>query len=144
MAFRRERAFLRTYWGSLYRLRREIAVTFLILTLLTALASAIVYWVEHPVQPMAYDSYWTALYWGVMTLTTVGYGDVAPMTPVGRTVTVFFAPIGISYLLMTISVLATAYVEATSPPESAVECPNCGERFVHKTEKADMPRAQLR
>ena len=57
------------------------AVIFLIVLFL---ASVAMYFLERDVQPVAFGSVPAALWWAVVTLTTVGYGDVVPMTPLGR------------------------------------------------------------
>ncbi|KAA0914675.1 ion transporter [Aquicoccus porphyridii] len=67
---------------------REEAATLLaafsILTILLIFAAAGAYWVEHAAQPEAFGSVPAAMWWSMVTLTTVGYGDVTPITPMGR------------------------------------------------------------
>ncbi len=67
---------------------REEAATlfaaFSILTILLIFAAAGAYLVEHEAQPEAFGSVPAAMWWSMVTLTTVGYGDVTPITPLGR------------------------------------------------------------
>lgn len=67
---------------------REEAATLLaafsILTILLIFAAAGAYMVEHEAQPDAFGSVPAAMWWSMVTLTTVGYGDVTPITPLGR------------------------------------------------------------
>lgn len=61
-----------------------LAAAFSILTILLVFAAAGAYLVEHRVQPEAFGSVPAAMWWSMVTLTTVGYGDVTPVTPLGR------------------------------------------------------------
>ena len=65
----------------------ELFLAFSLATLTLLVASTLLYWAEADAQPDKFGSIPRALWWGVMTLTTVGYGDVYPITPLGR----FFA-----------------------------------------------------
>ncbi len=61
-----------------------------------AVSSAIAYYAEHPTNP-GFATYGDALWWGIVTLTTVGYGDIVPHTSVGRWagVTIMFTGVGV-------------------------------------------------
>ncbi len=61
-----------------------LLAAFLILSVLLIFAAAGAYFVEHEAQPEAFGSVPAAMWWAMVTLTTVGYGDVTPITPLGR------------------------------------------------------------
>lgn len=68
-------------------LRQEASAffaTFSILTIVLLLAASGIYLIEHDVQPQAFGSIPAAMWWATATLTTVGYGDVTPITPMGK------------------------------------------------------------
>ncbi|WP_323777691.1 ion transporter [Leisingera sp.] len=61
-----------------------LLAAFMILAILLVFASAGAYLVEHQAQPEAFGSVPSSMWWAMVTLTTVGYGDVTPITPLGR------------------------------------------------------------
>ena len=64
--------------------RSEIVAAFMVLALLTVMASVLMYEAEHPVQPEKFYSVLTGMYWAMTTITTTGYGDLVPVTAAGR------------------------------------------------------------
>lgn len=70
--------------GALARSSRKIFVFFSIMIILTTIFGSLMYVIEGPAH--GYASIPTSIYWAIVTITTVGYGDVAPMTPAGRAV----------------------------------------------------------
>ncbi len=79
--------------------RREIVAAFTVLALLTVTASVLMYEAEHPVQPDKFDSVLTGMYWAMTTITSTGYGDLVPLTGMGRF-------IGFCTMLLSIAVVA--------------------------------------
>ena len=79
--------------------RSEIIAAFMVLALLTVTASVLMYEVENPVQPEKFDSVFTGMYWAMTTITTTGFGDLVPITPLGRFV-------GFMTMLLSIGVVA--------------------------------------
>jgi len=77
---------LRKDWEEVvvYQKKEELSVTMFITFLLLLLSSSIMYYVETDVQPEAFPNIMAAFWWGVATLTTVGYGDVYPITAIGK------------------------------------------------------------
>lgn len=64
--------------------KQEIIPAFAVLMVLTIAASVLMYQAENPVQPEAFDSIFTGMYWAITTITSTGYGDLVPITPAGR------------------------------------------------------------
>jgi voltage-gated potassium channel len=77
------------------------------------LASVAVHFLEREVQPIAFGSVPAALWWAVATLTTVGYGDVVPITPLGRLVAAFVMICGLGVFGLWTGILATGFAAET-------------------------------
>ena len=86
---------------------------------------------ENPHQPEIFSSIPASFYWAIVTLTTVGYGDVTPVTELGRILAGSFAMLGIGLFALPASILASGFMEQAEI-EDAEEweyCPHCGERL---------------
>lgn len=83
----------------------------LALILLVAGATAL-YWAEGAVQPDKFGSIPRALWWSAVTLTTIGYGDVSPITPLGKFIAVLVAVAGIGLVALPTGILASGFSEA--------------------------------
>ncbi|WP_417144387.1 ion transporter [Raoultibacter massiliensis] len=79
--------------------RHEIVAAFMVLALLTVTASVLMFQVENPVQPEKFDSVFTGMYWAMTTITSTGYGDLVPVTALGRF-------IGFCTMVLSIAVVA--------------------------------------
>jgi voltage-gated potassium channel len=77
------------------------------------LASVAVYFLERDVQPVAFGSVPAALWWAVATLTTTGYGDVVPVTPLGRLVAAVVMICGLGVFGLWTGILATGFAAET-------------------------------
>ncbi len=100
----------------------EIAVLVFALLIVLVLASSLVYYAERAAQPDAFSSIPAAAWWGIATVTTVGYGDVAPVTFAGRLAAAIVAVLGIGMFALPAGVLGSAFVRQLSDQP----CPHCG------------------
>lgn len=87
-----------------------VCIVFACILLLTG-ASAM-FWIEGDIQPDGFGSIPRALWWAVITLTTVGYGDVSPVTPLGKLVGSVMAVSGILLIAMPTGIIAAAFSDA--------------------------------
>jgi voltage-gated potassium channel len=95
-------------------LRQEssaIAAALFVLLLLLVVASSLAYLAEHEVQPHAFGTIPHAMWWAIVTLTTVGYGDVVPITPWGKVVGGLIGVIGIGMVALPAGLLASGFSE---------------------------------
>ena len=92
--------------------KSELIITTLMSSLLIFLGAVIMYFVEGSSQPEQFGSIPRALWWSMATLTTVGYGDVYPITSVGKVVASLIAIIGIAAVAMPSGILAAAFMRA--------------------------------
>ncbi|CAF4372823.1 unnamed protein product, partial [Adineta steineri] len=87
----------------------DFAVMIVILTLIAFLFGSAVYFAEEQSNGVAFDSIPTAVYWGIVTITGVGYGDIYPITVAGRIIACLCALVGAGMMGMLVSVLVDKY-----------------------------------
>jgi voltage-gated potassium channel len=92
--------------------RYELGVSLLAAGAVLLASAVMLYLVEGQVQPDAYGSIPRALWWSIVTLTTVGYGDVYPVTLAGRMLGGLTALAGIGLIAMPTGILAAAFSDA--------------------------------
>jgi voltage-gated potassium channel len=68
----------------------------------------------------------TSIYWAVVTLTPVGYGDIAPQTPIGKTLAVIVMLLGYGIIAVPTGIVTLELSRASNPPVSTEACPICG------------------
>ncbi|MFB6352346.1 MAG: ion transporter [Bradymonadaceae bacterium] len=91
--------------------REELASSGFIAFILLLVSSSAMYYAEHSVQPKAFSSIPATMWWGVETLTTVGYGDVVPQTALGKFIGMIVAIIGIGLFALPAGILASGFSE---------------------------------
>lgn len=106
--------------------RHELAVTAFAGVILLISAASGMYFVEHDAQPSNFSSIPAALWWGVVTLTTVGYGDVYPVTTLGRCLAAVIAMLGIGLFALPAGILAGGFAEQLHRKDESRTCPHCG------------------
>jgi voltage-gated potassium channel len=92
--------------------RYELGLTVLLSCALLIFGATALYWLEGELQPDKFGSIPRALWWAIITLTTIGYGDVYPLTALGRLVASLVAVTGIGLVAMPTGILAAAFSEA--------------------------------
>lgn len=92
--------------------------------------SFFMYYAEHEAQPDKFGSIPEAMWWGMATLTTIGYGDVVPITPLGKFLGGLFALAGVAILALPTGILSSGFFELLHKPGSKKHvCPHCGKEF---------------
>ena len=115
--------------GQAYRERKEeLLITFFVIGVLLIISSSIMYYFENAAQPEAFASIPAAMWWGVATLTTVGYGDVYPVTIIGKFLGAIIAILGIGVFALPTGIFASGIVEVIQSKDKEKEtiCPHCG------------------
>jgi len=96
-------------------------------------SAIIMYTVENPVQPEAFPNIISALWWAMCTLTTVGYGDVYPITGIGRFFASIISLVGIGIIAIPTGIIAAGFSEVINHSDHADDekkfCPYCGHKL---------------
>ena len=96
---------------ALKRTGPEIGVVFLGAGIMIVISAMALYYAEHDAQPQVYSSIPASLWWAVTTLTTVGYGDVSPITPTGKIVAAVVMLTGIGLIALPTSLISGAMTD---------------------------------
>jgi len=96
--------------AALASIKEELIVYLVLTTALLFLSSVGIYYCERDAQPEAFRSFFHAMWWSIATLTTVGYGDVYPVTGFGKVFTGLILVIGVSVLSVPSALIASALV----------------------------------
>lgn len=112
-----------------------------VLVILLVCASTLMFHLEHDAQPNAFSSIPATMWWGIVTLTTIGYGDMAPVTAGGRMLGGVVAVLGIGMFALPAGLLGAAFVDELGKARAArggdghagheghadgARCPHCG------------------
>ncbi len=106
--------------------REEMVLTTGLMMVLLVITASVMYFAENAAQPDKFGSIPASLWWAVATLTTVGYGDVYPVTPLGRVAAGFIAILGIGFFALPTAILGSGFVEAIESDKKDNTCPHCG------------------
>ncbi|MCB1199502.1 MAG: ion transporter [Leptospiraceae bacterium] len=108
--------------------KEELIISVLMTGVLLIMASVVMYEFEHEVQPKSFSSIMATMWWAVATVTTVGYGDVYPVTPIGQILSSIIALLGVGVMAIPTGILSAAFIEAMGKKNlSALKnCPHCG------------------
>lgn len=110
---------------ALLRSRHQIMLFLFTVLMLVTIFSSILYLIE-PAEA-GFSSIPTAIYWGIVTLTTVGYGDITPITPLGQFISVAIMLTGYSIIALPVGVFSAEVIRALRAERYSDEaCPGCG------------------
>ncbi len=99
--------------GEVFRRKyREMLVSMFFVSVLLMISSLLIYYAEHDAQPESFANAFSGLWWAVATLTTVGYGDIYPVTVAGRLLGTVIAVMGIGMVAIPTGILSSGFMEA--------------------------------
>ena len=109
---------------ALWRSRRKILVFLATVLTVVVVFAALMYLVEGPAN--GFTSIPTAMYWAVVTMATVGFGDIAPQTPLGRFIASVLILIGYSIIAVPTGIYTAELARSLQPRRLHARCPQCG------------------
>ena len=101
--------------------KEEIVLFLIVPSIMIFLSASGIYFFENEAQPEAFKSIYHSLWWAIVTLTTVGYGDVYPVTVGGKVFTTFVLTLGIGVVTVPAGLVATALTKARQLEEDEIE-----------------------
>jgi voltage-gated potassium channel len=112
--------------------KEELVIAVLTVASILLIAATLMYFVENAAQPDKFGSIPATMWWAIITLTTVGYGDVYPITPVGKLLGAIIAVLGVGMVALPAGILASGFAdEIRASRQRAAQagqvCPQCGQ-----------------
>ena len=107
--------------SAIYEERQSFLAALYLFTLALFIASALMYVLEHQAQPEAFASIPESMWWALITLTTVGYGDVSPITTLGKMVGALTALIGVGTVALLTGIIASAFTSQIEKRKALME-----------------------
>jgi voltage-gated potassium channel len=121
---------LRTLGRIVDKKKAELGITLMTGFLVLLIGSSLMYFVENPAQPEKFSSIPASLWWGVATLTTVGYGDIYPVTSLGQILGSIIAVVGIGLFALPAGIIASGFISELQKPKGYKKvCPHCGKEI---------------
>lgn len=105
--------------------KEELVMTMFFAFVLLLISSTLMYYAETEVQPEKFQSIGHSFWWAIATLTTVGYGDVYPITGLGKVISSFIAIIGIGFIALPTGIISSTFIGKIKNKQNTV-CRNCG------------------
>ena len=102
---------MRSLLSALHAERRTLVGCLVILAGAVLVFASLLYAIEHDVQPDKFGTIPQAMWWAIVTLGTVGYGDVVPVTPLGKLVSVFTIIGGLAMIALPVAIISSAFAD---------------------------------
>ncbi len=116
----------------------ELLITFFGSGLMLIISATLMYEIEHELQPDKFSNIFEAIWWAVATLTTIGYGDIYPITGGGQFLAAITALFGIGLVAIPTGIISVGFLEQIQARKDEEEgndtkkynyCPHCGEKL---------------
>ena len=118
---------LNLIWTVFKEKKAELAITGFITLLILIIASFLMYYIEGQAQPDKFPNIIASFWWAIATLTTVGYGDVYPITGFGKFVSGLIAVLGIGLVALPTGLVSAGFMEKIGKSDKeSKKCPHCG------------------
>ena len=110
--------------------KEELTITILLMALLVVLSASFIYYAEHEAQPDKFPDIPSAMWWAIVTLTTVGYGDTYPVTSMGKAFAACVSIFGVGMVALPTGILGASFVEELRRGDPGKKtCPHCGKEL---------------
>ncbi len=123
---------LNLIWSVIKEKKGELTITAFVTFLALLVSSFLIYYIERDVQPDKFPNILAGFWWAIATLTTVGYGDVYPVTAFGKVISGFVAFLGIGLVALPTGIIGSGFMEKIDKRKHKITCPKCGEEIEDK------------
>ncbi len=123
---------LNTLWKVILDKKEELVITFVTILGLLIVSASLMYYIERSSQPELFSSIPATMWWSVSTLTTVGYGDMVPITSFGKLLSACIAMLGIAMFALPAALLSSGFTEQIKKQRiknNIHTCPHCQEKI---------------
>lgn len=110
--------------------KEELVLTSALMGILLVVSSSLLFYCENAVQPDTFSSIPATMWWSVATLTTVGYGDMYPVTLMGKFCASIIAVLGIGMFALPTGIIGAGFIEAIQKKKGSHSCPHCGKELL--------------
>lgn len=91
--------------------KNELGITILSTLILMLISSSLMYEIEKDYQPEQFDNIWSSFWWAVSSLTTIGYGDIVPISPMGRVLASISALFGVGLVAIPTGIISASFLQ---------------------------------
>jgi len=121
---------LNLIWKVIKEKRAELTITGFATILILFIASFLMYYIEGDAQPDKFPDILSSFWWAIVTLTTIGYGDVVPITGFGKIISGLFGVLGIGLIILPTGIISAGFIEKIKKPDkNSGTCPHCGKEI---------------
>jgi voltage-gated potassium channel len=107
----------------------QLLSSFFVIITLMIITSVLMFNIENNAQPEIFTSVFDAMWWSVATFTTVGYGDIYPVTGLGKLLAAIIAILGIGIVAIPTGIIASGFTELIQTRKAKSTCPHCGKEI---------------
>lgn len=127
---------LHILWKVIHSKRMELSIIGYASIVVLIVSSTLIYFLEHDAQPDKFQSIAASFWWSISTVTALGYGDVYPITTLGKVLASFVSVLGIALFAIPTGIISSGFFELRQ--KKAEHCPHCGkELYLHSHERND-------
>lgn len=110
--------------------KEELVLTSVLMAMLLVVSACVMYYCENEAQPENFSSIPQSMWWAVATLTTVGYGDIYPVTSLGKIFSGIISILGIGMFALPTGILGAGFIEEIQKKKTSKKhCPHCGKEI---------------
>ena len=109
--------------------KNQLVSSVFVIFILMLAASMLMYEVEHDAQPETFSNMLSGLWWASSAVLTVGYGDIYPITILGKILGVVISILGVGLVAIPTGIISAGFIEQINRGKKAKYCPHCGEKL---------------